>query len=197
MMSSERYLTELSGYLNPLSKEEKKNAMEYYREYVADLEANGENIEEKLGSPRDLANSVLSDAALKSINDPDAKVHKKMHGCLIAILVVLALPIGVPLAIAALAVVFSIFIAALAIVFAFVVCALAFVGVGVVTIITGTGFLFSVPMTGITLIGISFGMVGLSILAILIVIKLCQFTFWLIGKIFNSTIGKKKDKEVQ
>lgn len=195
-MNSEKYLTELSGYLNPLSKEEKKNAMEYYREYVADIESNGEDIVEKLGTPRDLANSILSDNALKQFNDPDAKVEKKMHGCLVGILALLALPVGLPLVIAALAIIFALFIVGFSIVFA-----LGATGVGVLVgaigaVIAGICFLFTMPITGITFFGMSLVMAGVSILALLATVKICQFIFWLIGRIFSKTLGKK-DGEVQ
>ncbi len=196
MMNSERYLTELSGYLNPLSKEEKKNAMEYYREYAADIESNGEDIVEKLGTPRDLANSILSDNALKSLNDPDESVKKKTHGCLIALLVLFALPVGLPLAIAAFAIILAFGITGFALVLAFGLSGIGILVGAIVAVVAGFTFLFSLPMTGIAIIGMSMMMVGISFIAIVAAIKICQFVFWLIGKIFNKTVSKK-EKEVQ
>ena len=196
MMSSEKYLTELSGYLNTLSKEEKRSAMEYYREYVADLEANGEDIVEKLGTPRDLANSILSDNALKQFNDPDVKVDKKMHGCLVGILALLALPVGLPLVIAALAIIFALFIVGFSIVVAFSATGIGLLVGAIGAVIAGVCFLFTLPVTGLTFLGMSLFMAGVSILLILAAVKFCQFIFWLIGRIFNKTLGKK-DGEVQ
>ncbi len=178
-MNSEKYLTELSGYLNPLSKEEKRNAMEYYREYVADIEANGEDIVEKLGTPKDLANSILSDNAVKNLSNPDTEVKHKMHGCLIAVLVLFALPIGLPLAIAAFALVIAFGATGVGL----------FVG-AIGAVIAGFTFLFVIPMTGITFLGMSLVLVGVSILAVLAAIGLCKFVFMIIGFIFGKAAGK-------
>lgn len=191
-MNSEKYLTELSGYLNPLSKEEKRNAMEYYREYVADIEANGEDIVEKLGTPKDLANSILSDNAVKNLSNPDTEVKHKMHGCLIAVLVLFALPIGLPLAIAALAIIFAIFITGFALVIAFGATGVGlFVG-AIGAVIAGFTFLFVIPMTGITFLGMSLVLVGVSILAVLASIGLCKLVFIIIGLVFGRAAGKKE-----
>ena len=195
-MNSEKYLTELSGYLNPLSKEEKRSAMEYYREYVADIESNGEDIVEKLGTPRDLANSILSDNALKSLNNPEEKEKKKTHGCLLGVLVLFAIPIGLPIAITALALIFAFGITGFSLVLAFGLAGIGVLVGAIVAVVAGFTFLFTLPMTGVAVIGLSMVMVGVSLLFMLFAIKICQFIFWLIGKIFNKTIDKSK-KEVQ
>ena len=195
-MNSEKYLTELSGYLNPLSKEEKRSAMEYYREYVADIESNGDDIVEKLGTPRDLANSILSDNALKSLNNPEESVKKKTHGCLVGILVLFAIPIGLPVAITALALIFALGITGFSLVLAFGLAGIGVLVGAIVAVVAGFTFLFTLPMTGVAVIGLSMVMVGISLLFMLFAIKICQFIFWIIGKIFNKTIDKSK-KEVQ
>ena len=119
-----------------------------------------------------------------------------MHGCLVGILALLALPVGLPLVIAALAIIFALFIVGFSIVVAFSATGIGLLVGAIGAVIAGVCFLFTLPVTGLTFLGMSLFMAGVSILLILAAVKFCQFIFWLIGRIFNKTLGKK-DGEVQ
>ncbi len=58
-MSRDKYLTELGGYLSVLPQELKTKILDFYSEYTSRLEAEGEDLVDKLGTPRELADNIL------------------------------------------------------------------------------------------------------------------------------------------
>ena len=66
-MDKENYLTELEEYLDALTADEKADVIEFYNEYIDDagLETTDE-IEKRLGTPRQLSRKVLADYSIKA-----------------------------------------------------------------------------------------------------------------------------------
>ncbi|MCM1272403.1 MAG: DUF4097 family beta strand repeat-containing protein [Clostridium sp.] len=58
-MNRDKYLTELGGYLADLPQEQKNKVLDFYSEYTSRLEAEGEDLTAKLGTPRELADNIL------------------------------------------------------------------------------------------------------------------------------------------
>lgn len=196
-MNREQYLAELERYLAKLPQDERKNAMDYYREYTAELVENKQDIEAKLGSPKDLANSIIGEQALYEMDNPEAGVKGRMNGFGTAILLLFALPIGLPLAIGVAAVVFALMLCIVVFVFAL---ALAFAAVGVAGI---AGVLISfvlwiaTPATGLFFSGAGVLMIGVGILGGFFVMKLWGASFKLLKSIFSAVIRRSKRTEVQ
>lgn len=198
-MSREDYLTELSKYLNKLPGEEQKNAMEYYREYTEELERNGEDIEAKLGKPKDVANTILGEAALRRMDNPEKGIKSRMDGFWLGVLAIFALPIGLPLALAIVCLAFAVLITVIAVLIALIVAAFAVGLGGVLSVLASIGIWLEAPMTGLTFTGAGMFLIGLGILSVLIIIKLWALAFRLISRIFRNIIERKKVKsgEVQ
>ena len=66
-MSKEEYLAELERNLRKLPEEEREEAMQYYREYLEEAGENVEEVIEKLGSPKEVANGIIRECAVKSL----------------------------------------------------------------------------------------------------------------------------------
>lgn len=99
-MNKQEYLNALNKELKKLPKEEKQNAMQYYMEYFDDA---GPEQEQKvmieLGHPKDVANTLLSDYAIKRMNMPAPVTTKKNLSALKWVIIALvASPIALPLA---------------------------------------------------------------------------------------------------
>ena len=144
-MNRETYLKELQRYLGRLPKEDYENAMEYFTEYFDEAGPEKEaDVIAELGTPKEAASEVLN-ALLASgqsgngqlmvpgesqkevetisgnggaVDQRETKTQKSSVGriILIAVLAILAAPVGIPIAIAAIVMLFSgIFILACAV----------------------------------------------------------------------------------
>ena len=192
-MSKEEYLDELDKNLGKLSGTERLNAMQYYSEYIDEIVANGEDIEEKLGAPKDVAYNIMGDVGVETMNNPETKPKEKLHGWWIVLLAIFALPIGLPLLI----VVFALCIAVSATLFgliigfgaAFISCAAC----GVIGIIGGIIIMFISPITGLSAFGTGILAVGLGILFYLFVLLLCKAFIKFFSWLFTKLSKKKKD----
>lgn len=58
-MNRDKYLTELGSYLAILPMDRKTKILEFYNEHTTKLVANGEDLIEKLGTPKELAGNII------------------------------------------------------------------------------------------------------------------------------------------
>ena len=113
-MTRTEYLTQLELYLKKLPQADQIEAMDYFRELFDDAGVEGEEeLIASLGTPKEAAHEVLSNLLDKKINEAPAQKNNRqiLH---IALLALLAAPIGIPLGIAILVALFGILVAALA-----------------------------------------------------------------------------------
>ena len=133
-MTRTEYLTQLELYLKKLPQADQIEAMDYFRELFDDAGVEGEEeLIASLGTPKEAAHEVLSNLLDKKINEAPAQKNNRqiLH---IALLTLLAAPIGIPLGIAILVSLFAILVAALTVI-------LAFFAVSILGIIGGFLFL--------------------------------------------------------
>ncbi|MDO4321456.1 MAG: DUF1700 domain-containing protein [Lachnospiraceae bacterium] len=125
-MNREDYLKALDKYLKRLPQKEYENAVGYFREYFEDAgEENEQEVIRELGTPKEAAAEVLRNLLTESSKELQQEETKKSHigkNIRLAVLAVLAAPIGLPLAVAAIAVLLSVVLT----VAAMVVCVFAF-----------------------------------------------------------------------
>ena len=120
-MTRTEYLTQLELYLKKLPQADQIEAMDYFRELFDDAGVEGEEeLIASLGTPKEAAHEVLSNLLDKKINEAPAQKNNRqiLH---IALLALLAAPIGIPLGIAILVSLFAILVAALTVILAFLV----------------------------------------------------------------------------
>lgn len=155
-MNREEYLRELSKYLKKLPKKDYDDTMNYFEEYFDEVGVEGEqDLIRELGSPSAAASEILSKLLNENTSKKESKdkffhfgENKISRTFLIAILFVLAAPIGIPLTLAAIVITFSFFIVCISLIFTFF--ALVFVGV-LVTIklfVVGLITIFSSSISG-------------------------------------------------
>lgn len=205
-MNRQEYLRELSKYLKKLPKKDYEDTMEYFEEYFNEVGEEGEQaLIEELGEPRVAAAEILSRLLNNNFSatstdenfekmkkdsteysNKKAKNNTLFRTLIIALLCVLAAPIGIPLTITVVAVLFALFIVAVslfiafgAIIFAIILMLIKLIFVGIPMLIFGSGFA-GLILIGSGLIALSFGM--------LLVLGL-KTIYFLISKFVRSMIS--------
>lgn len=198
----DQYIHEFEIYLKPLTKEERSDVLEFYREYIIDANLDSmDKIHNKLGTPRNLARRVLADYSIKMSeqNYPDVdnvhmtdnqKMKRNMSMIGWIILALFATPIAVPAAIALIAVVVLFVIAAVffTLLFIFLV-ALSVVG-AIGSIVIGILVIFQSFNTMLFYVGIGIAVLGLDFIIIPMIIAFCKWVFDVLVLFFR-WVGKK------
>ena len=134
-MTRTEYLNQLEAYLMKLPQADRIEAMDYFKELFDDAGPEGEEeLIASLGSPKEAAHDVLTTLLDKKINEENSNKNNRQV-LQIAILALLAAPIGIPVAIGILMTIIGIFIAAISVL-------LAFFAVSVAGLILGGVLLF-------------------------------------------------------
>lgn len=118
-MTRTEYLNQLEAYLMKLPQSDRIEAMDYFKELFDDAGPEGEEeLMTSLGSPKEAAHDILTTLLDKKINE-EKSCKNDRHILRIALLALLAAPIGIPVGIALLMAIIGIFIAAVSILIAF------------------------------------------------------------------------------
>jgi len=155
-MTKWEYLTQLSYKLRALPENERSDALEYYEGYLTDAEDEATAIAQ-LGSPGEVAANILAEYVCKAPYTASAK-RRRLSNAWIAILAIFALPVGLPLAMAAL----GLIIALLAVVFSVVVTGGALLLAGIISIVyfpiaVVNDFAFGMMVGGMGLVSLGLG----------------------------------------
>ncbi len=178
------FLRKLEELLSDIPDNERRDAMEYYRNYFDDAgPENEEKIIEELGSPWKVAESIKRDLFGDTYQSEDfvkpeqpAGENKTARNVLIAVLLVFTFPLWIAIA----AAVFGLLAGLVGCLFGLAVCIVAFVGVFFVTgvVLTGTGLIKAFtgfPAVGLVLTGIGLLLLAFGVLGLI-------FTVWAVGR---------------
>ena len=189
-MTKDAFLQALAAGLQSLSREEREEALRYYREYIEDAVDAGRSEEEVIASldaPGEIALGLARDAAFtRAAEKPTPRNTSK---ALVAVFGILSLPIALPIAIALIAVAVSVLAAAFA---AAVAILAAIVAVVFAAIVWGARSVlllatFSVPAGAGMVFTIGVGLAGIAV-GIFAVIALCWLGRWIglgVGRFFR------------
>ena len=118
-MTRTEYLNQLEAYLMKLPQADRIEAMDYFKELFDDAGPEGEEeLVTSLGSPKEAAHDILTTLLDKKINEENSNKNNRQV-LQIAILALLAAPIGIPVGISILMAIIGIFIAAVSVLLAF------------------------------------------------------------------------------
>ena len=118
-MTRTEYLTQLELYLKKLPQADRIEAMDYFKELFDDAGPEGEEeLIASLGSPKEAAHDILTTLLDKKINEENSNKNNRQV-LQIAILALLAAPIGIPVGIGLLMAIIGIFIAAVSVLLTF------------------------------------------------------------------------------
>ena len=118
-MTRTEYLNQLEAYLMKLPQADRIEAMDYFKELFDDAGPEGEEeLMTSLGSPKEAAHDILTTLLDKRINEDNPNKNNRQV-LQIAILALLAAPIGIPVGIGLLMAIIGIFIAAISVLLSF------------------------------------------------------------------------------
>ncbi len=220
-MNREQYLKELSKYIKKLPKADYEDTMSYFEECFDEVGEEGEaSLIEELGSPQILASEILSKLlegesfsensiiiANKKEEHEETRNSKKSNFksrkaqnkpsrfLLISLLAILAAPIGFPLSIAFLALVFSLFITAFSLVFAILMIFFASSLAAVKLFVIGFLSLFISPAASLMILGSALIIIAIGFLSLILIKYISQFLFKSIKKIISFMLNLIKKEE--
>lgn len=192
-MGKNEYLRTLARELRKLPKEEFDTAMDYYTEYFEDAGPEKEQeIIQELGTPREVAYQIITDAAIKRMEEEVHSVKKGFSTLWIIILGICAAPIALPMAFALVALFASMLLVVIAFVGSAIVLDLCALAGGIVTAFCGIYLLFSQPATGIALLGLGMAAVGIGIFIGFGIMGIGKSMVKGIGKMFRNILKRRK-----
>ena len=193
-MTKADFLRLLERALSQLSEEERQKNLEYYSELLDDMMEEG--MTAKLGSPNQIAQSILQEMPLGKLVSTRMKPRSGWTPLAI-VLAVVGSPVWVPLLLAGVAVVLVLFVSIWALGFAAVAVVIALaVAVVAAPIIAIRVAVLTLPV-GLMLLGAGLVLLGLCVLGGLMAVELCkllwQLTVWLAHKIKGLFIRKEEN----
>lgn len=190
-MNKKEFMGSLEKQLKYLPKEDKKDALDYYAEYIDDCGfPEDADLAQKIGNPKEIARNIIADCTMKYIDQNEEKSSPKKTAKIvwITILSIFSLPITLPLALALVIILISFLITILSIFISFFAVGLCVVAVGAVVIFTG----FFAPGIGQKLVCFGMGLllIGLGLL-------ICFATAWIFSLIIKLIINIIKKQAVK
>ena len=185
-MNRNEYMAALRRALSALPEEERASALRYYEEYFDDAgPENEQKVISDLGAPEKVAEQILADyreltaVPHQGANGASGKPKRRWRGVppwLLIVLVLLAIPVGLPLLgvlVGVIGAIAGILLAAVAIaIVVVVIIPLTLLITGV--ILCGFSFaLWGIPASAVTTLGCGLALFALGVLVTLLMIKLC------------------------
>ena len=196
-MRKEEFLRELEALLQNISESERREALQYYRDYFDDAgPENEEEIIRELGSPQKVAATIQAglgenDGEFSERGYRDNRFTSSQE------LGLLLSPVILPLGLALVGVIVGILGAVLGILIAVGVVAFVIPVVGIVMIVAGFSRIFLLPAVGMAMAGVGFLMLAAGMLVLIAGGWLCVKVFpWLIRGIvglFSYPFRKRKE----
>ncbi|MFS8971833.1 DUF1700 domain-containing protein [Streptococcus mitis] len=191
-MTRTEYLTQLELYLKKLPEADRIEAMDYFRELFDDAGVEGEEeLIASLGTPKEAAHEVLANLLDKKINEAPAQKNNRqiLH---IALLALLAAPIGIPVGIAIILTIIALFIASASVILAFFTISVTGILLGGLFIVESFSILAQAKSAFILIFGSGLLAIGASSLVLLGISYVARFFGLLIVRLVQFVLKKGK-----
>ena len=191
-MTRTDYLTQLETYLNKLPEADRIEAMDYFKELFDDAGTEGEEeLIASLGTPKEAAHDVLSNLLNKKVNEAPAQKNDRqlLH---IALLALLAAPIGIPVGIAIILTIIGLFIAATSVILAFFTVSVTGILLGGLFIVESFSILVEAKSAFILIFGAGLLAIGASSLVLLGISYVARFFGLLVVRLVQWILKKGK-----
>lgn len=190
-MNKNEFISLLNNKLKKLPDDERKDVIRYYEEYFEEAQINEEdNVLKELPHPSEIASQILSEYAVKELNNKTVK--NKISSVWFILLALIVSPFAFPIALPILIFLFV----AIILVFVFVVVSTSLVGAGISVFASGISSIFSNVGVGLMSIGTGIIMIGIIVLTFIGIIyaisKLFDFIVTSTNKRLKSKEGEKE-----
>lgn len=214
-MNKTEYLNELSKYLKKLPKSDYEDAMNHFEESFDEVGEEGEEeLMKEFGSPRKLASEIISkllseemrmeNVTREETGDEDREDESKISRTgkkknrlskvfLLLILAILAAPIGLPLTIAAFALLFSFVIVSISLLFAIVCSIFTGIFIGVKMIIVSFFLIPKLMSAGILLLGMGLAIISIGLFLGVFLFYFKNFLVFIFQKMFQKIKEKRRN----
>lgn len=196
-MELEQYIKALQWELRRLPKEERKEAMNYYREYFEEAAEAAENGAydpmEEFGEPRALAQRIIQESVGKLLDETSKTKKKGSSAVWIVILAIFASPIALPLGITMIVLMLCLVIMVVAVIGSLFAAGAAILSAGVIGIGLSIRILFASPATGIASLGCCLLMTGIGGVMATLFYYLGKLLIIGIARLFGKKLRKRKE----
>lgn len=142
-MTTEKYITELNALLDKLSDSDRKDSVEFYKEYAEEASITTyEGMVEVFGLPQTLASNIYADSAIKQVKAENGKKGSVGKGFLIGLSALFTLPFTLPILAVGSCVIFAVFISMIGIIFSLGFSLIALGGTAISLFFRSFAFLF-------------------------------------------------------
>ena len=197
-MTKEQYLSELALKLIKLPEDERKNAINYYTEYIDDALENGktmQDVEAALGNPNEVAANIIADYSVNRVKEKPSLTNGLK--ALIAVLGVFAFPIAAPAAIAIIVVIFALIITVFSVAFSLIMAAFGIFIAVVVLLGVSVALIFTDPILGMATLGASLIASGVLIFLAYCFVKISSLMITGTTYLIKSIIDKNRKEGVR
>lgn len=192
-MNQKAFLQELEKHLKHMPKEDREDALSYYREYFADMGvADEEDVSAAVGTPKEVARTILADCTEKQVErqKQDGGVKNGAKVIWLVLLGICASPIALPFIL----VLVVLFLCGIIILFSIVLCV---VMTGFVTLAGGVAVLPGILWAAgigqkLVLAGYAVLMIALGLLFFVATVKLSEYFIRFIAWLFRKCFAKKE-----
>ena len=191
-MTRTEYLSQLESYFRKLPQADRIEAMDYFKELFDEAGIEGEEeLIASLGTPKEAAHEVLSNLLDKKIKQAPAQKNNRqiLH---IALLALLAAPIGIPVGIAILMALVAILVAASSVILAFFVVSILGIIGGFLFLVESFTILAQTKSAFILIFGSGLLAIGASSLVLLGISYVARFFGLLIVSLVQFVLKKGK-----
>lgn len=200
MDEQEKYLMDLAANLAKLPDADRQDALEFYREYLADAGLKTRSdIEAALGTPKALSRKIMADQSIKDneqpIKHPTPRSSWRTVWMVILAIVAITSPLTFGIALAAIATLIAAVIVTFTFSFTIIVLIMSLVVAAIALIITGVASLPSSIFTGLFYLGSGLTLLGLFIVVAPLIYRLVSWLGQLTVQLAKNVYAKFPHKE--
>jgi uncharacterized membrane protein len=198
-MTRSEFLSKLDNRLRALPENERRDAIEYYEGYLDDAAEDEEAAIERLGSPAEVAANIIADYAVNdtaaTADEPETPKRRRLSTTWAVILAIFALPIGLPIALAAVSVAIALLVVVFSLLLSFGATAFALVAAGAFGLIMGFAAIFQNMPLAIMYLGAALFTLGIGIVFIKLTAVMASTGFQAVAKFAGKIIIRRGKNE--
>lgn len=197
-MEAEQYMKALNWELRRLPKEEREEAISYYREYFEEAAEAAENGEydpvQEFGEPKFLAQRIIQECMGKLLDETPKTTKKSMLAVWMVILAIFASPIALPLGLMMITLMLCLVIMVVAVIGSLFVGGAAILFAGIIGVAISVRVLFASPATGLASLGSCLILIGIGGIMATLFYYLGKLLVMGIARLFGRKIKKRKEE---
>lgn len=192
-MNKNDFLKRLEHSLKHIPKEDREDALIYYREYFEEMGVDDIlDVTAEVGIPEAIAKDIIANCTEKHFEEQKERggIRNNATAIWMIILALFASPIAIPIALTALLTLFAILLAVFSVIAAIVIAGVAFIGSGFVILVSS---IFALGFAQkLVCIGLGLGFAGIGLLLLVVMVLFGELCISGIVALFKAIFLRKK-----